>query len=41
MGSLSKCFYEATKNKTCADFVHPSMSCWESGMLESSKKSTK
>ena len=43
-GSISKYFYQAAANKTCADFHHPgktctqaAIQCLQSGILGSSK----
>jgi hypothetical protein len=30
MPNLSKYFYLAIKNKTCADFIHPNLTCLQS-----------
>jgi hypothetical protein len=32
-GNISKYFYEAAKNKTCADFHHPGYTCLQSAIL--------
>ena len=31
-GNISKYFYQATVNKTCADFHHPGMSCTQAAI---------
>ncbi|XP_058834232.1 uncharacterized protein LOC131691672 [Topomyia yanbarensis] len=33
MGTLSKYFYEATRNKTCRDMLHPGCTCFEAGKI--------
>lgn len=33
MGTLSKYFYEATRDKTCRDMLHPGYTCYEAGKI--------
>ncbi|XP_055615288.1 uncharacterized protein LOC129761576 [Toxorhynchites rutilus septentrionalis] len=33
MGTLSKYFYEATRDKTCRDMLHPGCTCYEAGKI--------
>lgn len=33
MGTLSKHFYAATRDKTCRDMLHPGHTCWQAGQV--------
>nr|XP_029733908.1 uncharacterized protein LOC109427542 [Aedes albopictus] len=33
MGTLSKYFYEATRNKSCRDMLHPGYTCYDAGKI--------